>query len=194
MAQRIGPTGRLESRALLLRRPPARDLDFLRPTQLEHGAPRIPGFCPVGFVWNSLDSLVRNEPFQWVTRDPRPIFNSRGPSPRSGRRRPGRPSIRRSTALTPLGPVETAGRAGIMAIDIARVGPGIGMKLTLSSLFGKKLSTQRPFAPKPSPPQTRVASSNGSNGMTSPSTEAGSTWSNPNSPPLHPAPRPPHPR
>ena len=32
-----------------------------------------------------------------------------------------------------------------MAIDIARVGPGIGMKLTLSSLFGKKLSTQRPF-------------------------------------------------
>ena len=41
----------------------------------------------------------------------------------------------------------------IMAIDIARVGPGIGMKLTLSSLFGKKLSTQRPFAPKPSPPR-----------------------------------------
>ena len=32
-----------------------------------------------------------------------------------------------------------------MAIDIARVGPGIGMKLTQSSLFGKKLSTQPPL-------------------------------------------------
>ncbi len=90
MAQRSGPTGRLESRALLLRFPPARDLDFLRPTQSEHGAPRISGFWTVGFVWNSLDSLVRNEPFQWVTSDPRPIFNSRGPFPRNGRRRPGR--------------------------------------------------------------------------------------------------------
>ena len=118
---------------------------------------KIPAFSTVGIIWNSLDSLVRNEPFQWVTRDPRPIFNSCGPFPRSGRRRPRRPSIRRSTALKPLGQAETAGRAGIMAIDIARVGPGIGMKLTLSSLFGKKLSTQRPLTPRPSPPRKRVA-------------------------------------
>ncbi len=54
-------------------------------------------------------------------------------------------------------PAETAGRAGIMAIDIARVGPGIGMKLTPPSLFGKKLSTQRPLTPRPSPPPKRVA-------------------------------------
>ena len=40
-----------------------------------------------------------------------------------------------------------------MAIDIARVEPGIGMKLTLSSLFGKKLSTRRSLAPRPSPPR-----------------------------------------
>src|SRR5208283_3629509 len=32
---------------------------------------------------------------------------------------------------------------------------------------------------KPSPPPKRVASSNGSNGITRPSTEAGSTWPNP---------------
>ena len=32
-----------------------------------------------------------------------------------------------------------------MAIDIAGVGPGIGMKLTLSSLFGKKLSNSSPL-------------------------------------------------
>ena len=74
------------------------------------------------------------------------------PLPRNGTRRPRRPSIRRSTALKPLGQAETAGR-GIMAIDIARVGPGIGMKLTLSSLFGKKLSTRRSLAPRPSPPR-----------------------------------------
>ncbi len=45
-------------------------LDFLRSPRACIGAPRIRGFCPVGFVWNSLDSLVRNEPFQWVTSDP----------------------------------------------------------------------------------------------------------------------------
>ncbi len=56
----------------------------------------------VGIIWISLDSIVRNEPFQWVTRDPRPIFNSCGPFPRSWRRRPGRHSIGRSTALNPL--------------------------------------------------------------------------------------------
>ena len=37
-------------------------------------APRISGFQRVGFIWNSLDFLVRNEPFQWVTGDPGPIF------------------------------------------------------------------------------------------------------------------------
>src|SRR5208282_5535168 len=35
---------------------------------------------------------------------------------------------------------------------------------------------------KPFPPSKRVASSNGSNGITRPSTEVGSTWPNPNSP------------
>ncbi len=123
----------------------ARDLDFLRPTQLEHGAPRISGFWTVGFVWNSLDSLVRNEPFQWVTRDPRPIFNSCGPFPpkRDKKTRPSfDPTVDRAETTRPA---ETAGRAGIMAIDIARAGPGIGMKLTLPSLFGKKLSTRRFF-------------------------------------------------
>ena len=45
----------------------------------------------------------------------------------------------------PLGQAETAGRAGIMAIDIVRTGLGIGTNLTPSSLFGKKLSTQRPL-------------------------------------------------
>ena len=54
-------------------------LDFLRSPRACIGAPRIPGFCPVGFVWNSLDSLVRNEPFQWVTSDPGPNFILSGP-------------------------------------------------------------------------------------------------------------------
>ena len=83
--------------------PPAQDIwisSGLRSRSI--GAPRISGFWTVGFVWNSLDSLVRNEPFQWVTRDPGAIFNSCGPFPRSRTRRPGRPSIRRSTALNPL--------------------------------------------------------------------------------------------
>ena len=66
--------------------------------------------------------------------------------------RPFPPKREKKTRLDPkvdhaetLGQAETAGRAGIMAIDIARVGLGIGTNLTPSSLFGKKLSTQRPF-------------------------------------------------
>ncbi len=54
MAQRSGPRDRLENRALLLRFPPARDLDFLRSPQSEHGAPRISGFWRLelfGFPW-----------------------------------------------------------------------------------------------------------------------------------------------
>ncbi len=112
MAQRSGPTGRLESRALLLRFPPARDLDFLRPTQSEHGAPRISGFWTVGFVWDSLDSLVRNEPFQWVTSDPRPIFNSRGHFPPKREKKTRPDSIRRSTALNPLAKQKPLGAPG----------------------------------------------------------------------------------
>ncbi len=121
----------------------ARHLDFLRPTRACIGAPRIPGFCPVGLVWNSLDSLVRNEPFQWVTRDPGANFIFQGAlSP--GRRRKGRPlSIRRSTTLNLLAGRKRLGRPGMMAVDIARVRSGIGIKLTPSSLFGKKLSTRR---------------------------------------------------
>ncbi len=145
MARRRRPDRSPRKPRALARFPPARDLDFLRSPQLEHGAPRISGFWTVGFVWNSLESLVRNEPFQWVTRDPRPIFNSCGPFPstRSANTRPSfDPKVDRAE---PPRQAATAGRAGIMAIDIARVGPGIGMKLTPPSPFGKKLSTERHF-------------------------------------------------
>ncbi len=82
MARReTGRAGRVIDPALQGAPSDASHFDFLRPTRACIGAPRIPGFCLVGFVWNSLDSLVRNEPFQWVTRDPGPIFNSLGPSP-----------------------------------------------------------------------------------------------------------------
>ena len=151
MARRSGPTGRLEERRTLAGFPSGpRHLDFLRPPQLEHRAPRISGFWTVGFVWNSLDSLVRNEPSQWVTRDPRPIFNSCGPFASIRSARPRRHSIRRSTTLEPR-QAKTAGRAGIMAIDIGRAGLGIGTNLTPSSLFGKKLSTGRPYVKNPRP-------------------------------------------
>ncbi len=123
----------------------ASHLDFLRPTRACIGAPRIPGFCPVGIVWNSLDSLVRNEPFQWVTRDPGPILFFWGAlSP--GRRRKARPSsIRRSTTLNLLAGRKWLGKSRSMAGDFARVRSGIATKLTPSSLFGKKLSTRRAF-------------------------------------------------
>ena len=47
--------------------------------------------------------------------------------------------------------------------------------------------TRRRRSTKPSPPPKRAASSNGSNGITRPSTEAGSTWPNPNSPSSRPS-------
>ena len=50
------------------------------------------------------------------------------------------------------------------------------------------LSSTRPRrSTKPSPPPKRVVSSNGSNGITRPSTEVGSTWPNPNSPSSRPS-------
>ena len=86
----------------MARAPSARDI-WISSGLRSRAAPlrKNPAFSTVGFVWNSLDSLVRNEPFQWVTRDPRPIFNSCGPFPSSGSARPRRHSIRRSTALNP---------------------------------------------------------------------------------------------
>src|SRR5208283_1211698 len=45
-----------------------RHLDFLRRARGGVTAPQILGFRTFGFPWNSLDSLDRNEPFQWVTR------------------------------------------------------------------------------------------------------------------------------
>ena len=41
---------------------------------------------------------------------------------------------------------------------------------------------RRPRSMPPSPPPKRAASSKGSNGVTRPSTEVGSTWPNPSSP------------
>ncbi len=83
----------------------ARHLDFLRPTRACIGAPQIPGFCPVGIVWNSLDSLVRNEPFQWVTRDPGPILFFGGPFPPEGVAKAGRhrPKLDHAEAPRPGG-------------------------------------------------------------------------------------------
>ena len=92
-------------------RPGARHLDFLRSPRGSAGAPRIPGFWTVGLSWNSLDSLVRNEPFQWVTRDPGPFLFSGALS--LNRRRKGRSSsIRRSTAPKAPRRAERAGQAG----------------------------------------------------------------------------------
>ena len=52
------------------------NLDFLRSPRAYCAAPQKPGFRTVGKVWNSLDSLVRNEGFQWVTGDLGPKKNS----------------------------------------------------------------------------------------------------------------------
>ncbi len=95
----------------------------------------------------------------------------------------------------PLGPAETAGRAGIMAIDIARVGPGIGMKLTQSLLFGKKLSTQRPLTPKPSPPRKARRLAEWFEWHDTPKHRSRLDMVESElAAPLHPTPRPPHPR
>ncbi len=127
-----------------------RHLDFLRPPQLEHQAPRISGFWTVGFVWNSLDSLVRNEPSQGVTRDPRPIFNSRGPFASIRSARPRRHSIQRSTTLEPR-QAKTAGRAGIMAIDIGRAGLGHWDQPNAVFAFWQEIVDWAPLCQKPAP-------------------------------------------
>ncbi len=102
-------------------------------------------FLAVGIIWNSLDSLVRNGPFQWVTGRPGPNLFSSRPFPARTRQQ-GRPSsIRRSTALNLLAGRKGLARSWIMAVDIARVRLGIGNRLTSPSLFGKKLSTGRHF-------------------------------------------------
>ena len=68
------------------------------------GLRELPGFGRLDLFGIPWILSVRNEPFQWVTRDPRPIFNSCGPFPRSGRRRPGRPSIPKVDRAEPLVP------------------------------------------------------------------------------------------
>ena len=124
--------------------PGARHLDFLRSTQRCIMAPRISGFWPVGFIWNSLDSLVRNEPFQWVTSDLGPILFFGGPCPPNARHN-GPPSIRRLTALKRLAGRKGPGVPGIMAVDIARSDRGIGIRLAPPSLFGKEMLIWRHF-------------------------------------------------
>ncbi len=83
--------------------------------------------------------------FNGLHATPGPFLIHAAPSPLNQERKT-RPSFdpKVGRAETPR-QAETAGRAGIMAIDIARAEPGIGMKLTPPSLFGKKLSTQRSF-------------------------------------------------
>ena len=100
-----GPVGRRE------RSCPARDIWIS--SGLRSGASGLresPAFRPVGFVWNSLDSLVRNEPFQWVTSDLGPILFFGGPvPPRSVTRAVVDPKVDRDE--TPRR-AEKAGRAG----------------------------------------------------------------------------------
>ena len=57
----------------------AQHLDFLRPTQLDPVAPQLKRFSGVRLIWISLDSLVRNGTFQWVTADPGPFYFHAGP-------------------------------------------------------------------------------------------------------------------
>ena len=125
--------------------PGARYLDFLSSPRACIRAPRISGFWTVGFIWNSLESLVRNEPFQWVTSDPGPILFFARPLPERIRRKRRPSSIRRSTALNRLAGRKRPGKPGMMAVDIARVRSGIAIKVTPSSLFCKELSIWRHF-------------------------------------------------
>ena len=77
---------------------------------MHQGSANSPVFG-VGFIWNSLDSLVRNELFQWVTATLGPFLFLRG-VPLPHLRRKGRPaSTRRSTALKRRR-AERAGYAG----------------------------------------------------------------------------------
>ena len=118
-----------------------RHLDFLRPTRPCISAPQIPGFWTVGFIWNSLESLVRNEPFQWDTGDPGAIVFMRGVLP-PGKRPPSAPSasIRSSAAPMRLGKRKRPGAPEIMAVGIETIRSGIRVRLRQFSLFCKELS------------------------------------------------------
>ena len=65
-----------------------RHLDFLRPPQLEHRAPRISGFWTVGFVWNSLDSLSEMSLLNGLQAIPGPFLIHAALSPQSGAQDP----------------------------------------------------------------------------------------------------------
>src|SRR5208283_6162452 len=60
-------------------------LDFLRSPRACPNAPQKPVFPAFGLSWISLDSLVRNEPFQWVTAALGRKNNLRTPPSRRGR-------------------------------------------------------------------------------------------------------------
>ena len=75
------------------------NLDFLRSTRGRSGAPRIAGFWTVVFPWNSLDSLVRNEPFQWVASEAGRFFILGGRLSPSLRRKGRQASVRRSAGF-----------------------------------------------------------------------------------------------
>ena len=59
----------------------ARHLDFLSPPRGQAAVPRIPGRRTFGFPWFSLDSLVRNKPFQRLARDGASFFFVEGALP-----------------------------------------------------------------------------------------------------------------
>ncbi len=110
------------------------NLDFLRSTRGRSGAPRLPGFWTVVFPWNSLDSLVRNEPFQWVASEAGRFLFLGGTFP--------------SACVARGGRLRSEGRLGerwIMAVDVAGVRFSIETSLTPPSLFCKQLSIRRHF-------------------------------------------------
>ena len=111
LARRIGPKGRLESRALLRRFPQVRDLDFLRSTRRYIGAPQISGFWTVGLVWNSSDLSSEMSLFNGLHATPGPFLIHAALSPQSGdtnTRLSFDPKVDRAETL---GEAETAGRA-----------------------------------------------------------------------------------
>ncbi len=145
-----GPRGRPEGGALKRRRSLWREI-FGFPQAYAAG-PRSSAtmrFSRVGLIWISLDSLVRNELFQWVTGDPGPFLFFGGPFSGAsvGKRRPG--SLRRSRA-EPARRMQDIEEAGIiMAVDIVNARSRIGIRLTPLSLFGKKLSIGRHLCKSP---------------------------------------------
>ncbi len=114
-----------------------------------HQGSANPRFSGVGFIWNSLDSLVRNEPFQWVARDP-------GALPRCGRQGPAliEPKIDRRQTRRRL---KKAGHTGNWGSRHREVRSGIGIKLTPPSPFCKELSIQYDFLGKDARTATKIA-------------------------------------